>query len=240
MRIPNEISEYLEELGDILEKNKFIKDTGPLRKSRTQFQKDPSKYSVTGLEFKTAVGEFVRGGVWDSELDIKMSADIEVTGDFEFSNASKMVVNIEYSCLDESGAKECKGCWHMDYHVMPGAPAYMHPDFHLHHGGRKINSLVDYGELVILDNPRVMHHPLDVFLAIDFIITNFYPEKEWKKLRADNRYKNIMFKAQTSWWKPYYEQLASYWSHHATAKKVGASKKVVDDAKKLNPQLLHL
>ncbi|MFJ5331476.1 hypothetical protein [Pectobacterium versatile] len=229
--------ESLEEMGEILRLGRFIEDDSPFRNARTQLSRNPKKYVIPYVNFKVARGNYVRGGVWDKDLEIKMQAEIEVNNTFSFNDASRMIVNIEYSCLTTNGDKECKGSWHMDYHVQEGKPEYMHPDFHFHHGGRNISDLDDYGSLVILDNPRIMHHPLDIFLAIDFIISNFYPEIEWRKIRADTRYTKIVKMAQLAWWKPFYTNLYKYWEH-CDAKDSILSKQEVEKAQRLNPHFI--
>ena len=83
----------------------------------------------------------------------------------------------------------------------------------------------------------MMHNPLDVFLGIDFIISNFYPENEWKKLRADQRYERLIKAAQENWWRPYYLSLADYWQHKDN-KKSKESQQVVNRAKRLNPHFV--
>lgn len=238
MQTADEIVEGLEELGEFLRRKGVIKDDSPFRNARNQFSKNPKKYTVLGLQFTPVQGDYVRGDIWDTELEIVMNAEIEVTDKFKFSDASRMIIDIGYTCMDKAGNKECKGCWHMDYHVQDGKPEFMHPDFHIHHGGRKINDLENYGELVILDNPRIMHHPLDVFLGIDFIISNFYPEREWQKLRNDQRYKRMILLAQLNWWQPYYESLANYWLHLGKGKNATNSLKHLEIAKKLNPHYI--
>lgn len=237
MSTHDEIAEELERLGDLLIQENFIKDSGPLYNARAQLQKDPNKYIITGLEFVTTKGDFIRGGVWDEDIEIKMNAEVKVSGAFEFHNVERMIIDLEYICYDKDLTKECKGCWHMDYHVYPGTVNnYMHPDFHIHHGGRNISGLEDFGRVVLLDSPRVMHNPLDAFLAIDFIISNFYPQSVWRGLRGHQIYKRIIEKAQHYWWKPYYENLASYWEYKED--KSTGSQKIVSEAQKLNPHFL--
>ncbi|EMF5208972.1 hypothetical protein V3738_004732 [Enterobacter roggenkampii] len=234
----DQIIENLERVGSLLLQKNIITDETPFRNIRRQFQNDAMKYSIPWIEFKKVKGEFVRSDVWDSDLSVKVNAEVQVREGFEFNSAVRMIVNIEYTCLSQYGEKECKGCWHMDYHVDEGEPQYMHPDYHLHHGGRYINGLQDYGEVIILDNPRVMHHPLDVFLAIDFVISNFYPKKEWSKIRADTFYKKIIKDAQRAWWKGYYEKISSYWERCDRNNKGDISNAAIFEAQKLNPHFI--
>ncbi|HEP0987817.1 MAG TPA: hypothetical protein VH187_18025 [Scandinavium sp.] len=238
MPSPLELAQDLERIADILMEENFIYNPSPLRSVRDQLKRNPKKYSINGLIFHSVNGEYVRSGIWDKSLDVKMSGQVDINGDdFVYSNVSKMVIDIEYSCLKEEDVSECKGCWHMDYHVMPGnPPLYMHPDYHLHHGGKKIAELNNFGDLVILDTPRVMHHPLDIILGIDFVISNFFSEREWRKLRARKEYHCIVEKAQESWWKDYYSTLSSYWDskNKSTRKDLDA----VISAKKLNPHFI--
>lgn len=238
MPSPLELAIDLEKISDILLEENFIYNPSPLRSVRDQLMRDPKQYSISGLIFNNVNGEYIRGGVWDKNLGVKMSGKIDINGNaFVYSEVSKMVIDIEYSCFKLEDNTECKGSWHMDYHVMPGnPPSFMHPDFHLHHGGKKIAELSSYGDLVILDTPRVMHHPLDAVLGIDFVISNFFPDIQWRKLRAKKEYSNIVEKAQESWWKDYYATLSSYWSSKNQQTQTAFA--AIDSAKKLNPHFI--
>lgn len=238
--MPNsqEIADDLEKIADILYEENFIYDTSPLRGVREQLRRNPKQYSISGLVFRSVDGEYVRGGIWKKELGVKMSGQIEISGNsFTYPEVSRMIIDIEYSCLKREDETECKGCWHMDYHVMPGnPPSFMHPDFHLHHGGKKIAELSNYGDLVILDTPRVMHHPLDAILGIDFVISNFFASLVWQKLRAKKEYRVIIEKAQRNWWKDYYASLSAYWDDEN--KRSPAGRITIDNARRLNPHFI--
>ncbi|HFQ5100891.1 TPA: hypothetical protein ACGUU3_004211 [Vibrio vulnificus] len=96
-------------------------------------------------------------------------------------------------------------------------PDFIHPSKHIHHGGRKVkDNTQDYGELVLLDAPRLMHPPLDIFLAFDFLLTNFIERRIWQSFREDTRYKELIKLAQVKWWQKYYQQIADYWNHQTS------------------------
>lgn len=235
-----QVVQDLERIADILMEENFILDPSPLRSVRGQLSRNPKQYFINSLIFHNAHGEYIRGGVWDKNLILKLSGQIDINGNnFVYSEVSKMVIDIEYSSLKTEDISECKGCWHMDYHVMPGnPPTYMHPDFHLHHGGKKIANLNTYGNLVILDAPRVMHHPLDVILGIDFVISNFFSAIQWQKLRAKKEYHRIVEMAQENWWKDYYLALNSYWESKSKSRLTPKDRAAIVSAKRLNPHFI--
>lgn len=73
---------------------------------------------------------------------------------------------------------------------------------------------MNYGDLLILDAPRLMHPPLDLFLAVDFLLTNFIESRTWKNLRADTTYQAIVIDSQKDWWKGYFKQISEYWDNY--------------------------
>ncbi|MGS0569280.1 hypothetical protein [Vibrio parahaemolyticus] len=124
----------------------------------------------------------------------------------------------------------------MDETGEPEVHRVMHPNYHVHHGGHRVKELDSYGDMVLLKNPRLMHHPLDALLAIDLALSNFLPLDKWEKLRADTGYQMMMKKSQTNWWKPYYETLGNYWNNKSS--KGQKSQKLVTKSLELNPHLL--
>lgn len=91
--------------------------------------------------------------------------------------------------------------------------------------------------LVLIDTPRVMHHPLDLFLAVDFVISNFIELDDWNSLRSNTRYQKLMEKFQQYWWKPFYTELGNFWASKANDRGQ-AAKNNIAASKRLNPHLL--
>ncbi|QFI37580.1 hypothetical protein FR932_06865 [Moritella marina ATCC 15381] len=238
---------YLDEFAGVLELEGIVISGAPIRMLKAGLQRSkPHKgltYNLTGLEFKNISPElFSRTGKWDDDISVRLGMDIRLNQNveqFKFGNTHSLTVNVEYSALsqlEEDKFFECKGAWHLDFHNQPekdGDPEYIHPNYHFHHGGKKLSELNDCGQIILLDAPRVMHHPLDLFLSVDFVVSNFCKKEVWKKLRANTTYTNYIKMAQDQWWKLYYQDLANYWNHFG---KSGVDDRAIcKSAKEANP-----
>jgi len=87
-------------------------------------------------------------------------------------------------------------------------PIQPHPAYHFQFGGNKLTKEeIDYGQALFLDSPRIMHHPMEFILAIDFILSNFFP-RIWQKIKSNRQYKKIIQKYQKQFIKPYFQSIA--------------------------------
>lgn len=71
--------------------------------------------------------------------------------------------------------------WHLDREDNVNGH-FIHPLFHFHAGGRKIKGL-STGNLLMLGSPRIPHPPMDIILAINFVILNFFNSDIFKTQR---------------------------------------------------------
>ena len=78
--------------------------------------------------------------------------------------------NIEIRATDDNGQR-VSFSWHLDCEEVINGK-FVHPRFHFHAGGRKISGL-DTGQLLMISSPRIAYPPMDLPLAINFIIRNF-------------------------------------------------------------------
>ena len=94
-----------------------------------------------------------------------------------------------------------------------------HPSYHFQFGGRSMRDLKKndeaYGQLMILDIPRINHYPMEGILAIDFVLSNFF-HKTWNKLIQNGEYLNLVAEKQDLCIKPYFHALANKWSFNKT------------------------
>lgn len=126
--------------------------------------------------------------------------------------------NIVIYGLDRNG-KALWATWHLDRHTdeLNGGTVddrgYMHPEYHITFGGKKMeeDEPLNFGNILILPTPRLPHPPMDVVLGIDFIIQNFYPKEHKIDILEDERYIAIVKNAQLRLWRPYFRSLASHW-----------------------------
>lgn len=95
--------------------------------------------------------------------------------------------------------------WHLDRETGTDGK-YIHPLYHFHGGGKKVEGK-DAGDLLILRSPRLAHPPMDLFLAIHFVLENFLNTKTYAqqvKIFEDPQYKEIIMRAQNRLLDPYY------------------------------------
>ena len=100
---------------------------------------------------------------------------------------------------------------HFDRHQEGGNPSKeIHPTYHFQFGGRKIKDAgIDFGQALFMDTPRIMYHPMDVFLGIDFILSNFFPET-WRKFKKNGAYANLIKKYQKYFIYPYFKTISKH------------------------------
>lgn len=103
---------------------------------------------------------------------------------------------------------------HFDRHIEEGNPSKeVHPIYHFQFGGKKIKERnIDRGQALFMDTPRVMHHPMDIFLGIDFILSNFFPEI-WNSCKKDGKYINLIRKYQKYFVYPYFKTVAEHFEN---------------------------
>lgn len=118
---------------------------------------------------------------------------------------------------------DLKNAWHLDQHFEDTEASFFHPFYHLHQGGyeltneNKDNPAFTTGNLVILESPRLMHHPMDGIMAIDFVIRNFYEVDTHQLLTDLKTYNQLLKKAHDRFLRPYILSLASNWVHFGDA-----------------------
>lgn len=92
------------------------------------------------------------------------------------------------------------------------SPIQPHPIYHFQFGGNKLTEEeIDYGQALFLDSPRIMHHPMELILAIDFILSNFFPTI-WNKIKGNRQYKKILMKYQKQFIQPYFQSIANHFT----------------------------
>lgn len=243
MSTSEQIAEDLRKLGEYLEHKGFIKTAGPIYQACNAMKRNAKRCFIDGLELNNIKGDYIRSGEWDDDLDVKLTIDFIVKDKFIYNDIDKIIINLEYCSLHSHDLRDCKGSWHFDYHVdMDGTGEdeehrYIHPNHHVHHGGHKVKDLSSYGDLILLKSPRLQHHPLDAFLAIDLALSNFLEKRQWEQIRADSVFKRAIIKSQETWWKPFYSELGQYWQSKTDGRSQHAKDNIIA-SKKLNPHLL--
>jgi len=96
--------------------------------------------------------------------------------------------------------------WHLDREENTSGN-YIHPLYHFHAGGNKIIGK-NIGDLLMISSPRIPHPPMDIILAIHFIILNFVHAKDFneqRKILEDDNYKALIYKAKKLIINPYFD-----------------------------------
>jgi len=90
-------------------------------------------------------------------------------------------------------------------------PNQAHPAYHFQFGGNKLEDeeQLDSGRALFLDAPRIMHHPMELILGIDFILSNFFPTV-WNNIKPLPRYKKILKKYQKDFILPYFKSIVEH------------------------------
>lgn len=169
-------------------------------------------YEVDGLQFRVKRPQkTIPSSITGPNLVLNL--DIEISGQCDANlknHIEQLVLNIEVSTEDRSHL--CT--WHFDRHIFEeeGDEAEeAHPLYHFQHGGHGMTDIADsLGRMLLIPAPRLPFPPMDAILAIDFILSNF-AGNDWKNLRLDGTYKNRISYSQERFWKPYVEQIMSWW-----------------------------
>ena len=114
--------------------------------------------------------------------------------------------------------------YHLDRHTPNPMPAKaksqkvpeLHPLYHFQFNSNKTHKLAEAKNLefahgpLFLDAPRIIHYPLDLVLALDFLMANYLPAN-WESLVSDGVYSNLCRQYQLAIWKPFIHALAKHW-----------------------------
>ena len=215
--------ENIEQFIQVLEQHGVIRSATPLHELIKEFRKTRIdrglRYELVDLQFSNiSSSQFINNDKWDTssfEVQLHLQIALLPNKEFMFGSVKSSVVEITYEAYSEDSCDLARGAWHLDYHDdgEGSSPEFIHPSYHFHHGGRRLKEYTgNYGELVLLDTPRLMHPPLDLFLAVDLLASNFLKKRTWQNLRADTTYQEIIKESQVKWWQKYYQQIADYWN----------------------------
>jgi len=174
-------------------------------------------FNIKDIEFR--LNESISGTVPHNVSAYKITVDLDFfldpyknkTIDDPFKNIDgySFQLLIKGIVKQEGGQeKEFSNCWHLDRHITGGGQTKVtHPFYHFQNGGNNLE-VVDTGQVLLTGAPRLPHPPLDIFLAIHFVISNFYNRNSHPfvdELFRDDDYNLIIERAQERMWKPYYE-----------------------------------
>jgi len=111
--------------------------------------------------------------------------------------------------------KEYVNCWRLDKDIKSAAPKYTHPYYHFQAGGDELQ-YKDSGDLLLLSAPRLPHPPMDLFLGLHFLLSNYLSTKDYpsvKSLFDSYEYECIIKRAQERVWVTYFNSFSPTNTH---------------------------
>ncbi|PLC07469.1 hypothetical protein CY658_10990 [Variovorax sp. RO1] len=216
---PTDVSLELSELGHILKNLGIILDDKPIQDSAQQvlgsrsglwyYQIDQLLIEVGGKGLKYFPTH--ASGTTQCRLDMTVEGyETRVNDDDDPLKHNGVQIFLSSSV----GAKKYNAAWHFDAQGARGTSHYLHPRYHMTFGGLQLfpQLSVDNGQhqmrnLLLLDSPRFSHPPLDLVLAVDFILSHFAGPK-WASARQSADYVQHLKRSQERLWKPYFSSAA--------------------------------
>lgn len=223
-----EVASDLTALAEILNKEGI--DTSQFYTISGQLKQPPLKYKL--LPFKIEIKDSEK---FPKRLSHKSSAqNLELFFDLEIecdttnfvSNKDpfkKYSFNIVIKGRNKNNANsKLIYAIHFDKHNLEeqeegNTPKQAHPAYHFQFGGNKLEDeeKLDSGRALFLDAPRIMHHPMELILSIDFILSNFFPTI-WNRIKPLPIYKKILKKYQKDFILPYFKSVVEYFEDTST------------------------
>ncbi|MDZ7818233.1 MAG: hypothetical protein U5K55_06290 [Aliarcobacter sp.] len=217
------MASHLIELAEILNREGI--DVSPLYTISGQLNQPPLKYKL--LPFKIDIKDDEK---FPKKLSHKSSArNLELFFDLEIECDStnfvgnkdpfkKYSLNIVIKGKNKNNANsKLIYAIHFDKHNLEeqeegNAPNQAHPAYHFQFGGNKLEDgeKLDSGRALFLDAPRIMHHPMELILCIDFILSNFFFPIIWNKIKPIPAYKKILKQYQKDFILPYFKSIVEH------------------------------
>jgi len=158
-----------------------------------------------------------------NERDFKVELTINLAQLIKPEDAEDPILNlgvsikVEGDYIDKDDYESVICCWHLDKGNIDES-LYNHPIYHMNFGGDLMSDKLTeeknpkyFGGLLLLPSPRVMHPPMDIILACDFIIKNFYEKSKHIEMTTLPGYVDLINKSKNRYVKPYAYALASAW-----------------------------
>ncbi|WP_312080223.1 hypothetical protein [Acinetobacter schindleri] len=147
----------------------------------------------------------------DCSFDIDMTLDVDVYDPIKMYDLQLMIVG-------DVGGEEYLNCWHLDKDIPPkegDSHKNTHPSYHFQAGGNRLEGK-NIGQLLQLGAPRLPHPPMDIFLAIHFVINNFFNKNDYpfiENLFNDLDYIDILDRARNRMFVPYFKSFKDNCRH---------------------------
>lgn len=218
------LAQELRTAAETLKAARLIRDSSPLRLAAeactgSKPTNNYWRYSFSDLEFivgKTHLEKY-RHTIPGNLVEIRVHLSVRAKGlclDDDTDPFEELVVDCKIEGRKKNNSVPYISAWHLDRNEGDSDDAsqnFIHPLYHFQFGGDKLPRDWSYGRFLFVESPRLVHPPLDAVLAIDFVLTNYFPVT-WREIRADNvRYSRIIQQAQQRCWRPYAKSSSTAW-----------------------------
>lgn len=212
-----ELASELRGLADVLLNARLLRDTSPLAAAASMCTRNPThvewNYECLRLSFvvkdnylasyRRTIPRNLR------EIVIELSVIAKGLCTELYDNLTDPFISLAVNCKVEGRKRDgppffC--AWHLDRNEGDNTEVesknFVHPCYHFQFGGNQLPQELGYGRLLLVEPPRIAHPPLDAILAVDFVLSNYFPNV-WQDLRQDDKYPRIIQQAQRRFWLPY-------------------------------------
>lgn len=234
----NSMLQDLKSLAKLLEKHKF-KENGTIEISKLEELITDVESKLDGKKKKKMVFATKNEGIAFHTLTTGMSAnpatknqklDLYLSMSYEYHSEEAEVdekmkhytLNLHIKGVQKNNPSKHDFGWHQDGFEEMRLEVkkkkkrklhFIHPYYHFHAGGTAIAGKGP-GSLMMLSSPRLPHPPMDIVLAVNFIICHFYSTQETRFAKEmgifeDDDYKQLVERSATRLYKPYYDEIRS-------------------------------
>ncbi|MBI2272550.1 MAG: hypothetical protein HYU70_02030 [Bacteroidetes bacterium] len=172
-------------------------------------------YEIPGLILEIPINRHSNQGVTKVELTLEM----KLVADYrEWTTMNDPFAELCFRvALRGIGTTTFFSGFHIDRHDMTTTPTDPHPLYHFQYNVNPHNAKpFNYGSILHLDEPRIVHFPLDFVLGIGFLTSNFFP-MAFDALIDNGTYANLYKKYQNCIWKPFSHSLANHWTYNSAS-----------------------
>ena len=205
------IKAELQHIAKLLYKNGVCSNTSPIDKAIGNI-KTNNNYNIEQLEI--SLPDIPRGTIPNgisyliAVINVSITAR-DIINDFDIDHQFD-AYNFNVHFIGYKNKSTYHTALHLDYDHSDKSEI-IHPWFHLTFGSNDLKDK-NHGELMLLPTPRVPMWPMDFFIGIDFILSNFLEKGRYiKNFAEDSHYKKSLIKSQHEIWRPYFLSIAHHW-----------------------------
>lgn len=190
-------------------------------------------YSIDNLKIPVQTTRHLKPKQIDGKK-IELILNMSIVADFrEWDNLSDPLLELNFNVVIRgigiNGSHFT--CFHLDRHDLSKPTEEPHPVYHIQFTNNpNKDPNFDFGQTMILDTPRIIHHPIEFILGIGFLTSNFFPTA-YQLIMSDSFFPSIYKRYQEKILKPYFHTMSSYWNDYNPSN-------ITWDSRKLCPSLL--